>query len=307
MIELRGVHVRFSTNGTMQAARDVSLTARDGRTMVMIGETGSGKSVLLSAILRLLPPTAAVRGEILLDGLNLLALPEKEMTAIRGKRIGYIPQGNGAGMNPLLRTGYQVGEPLMEHKGFSRREAVIRSIELLAQFGLDGADKVSRMYPHQLSGGMRQRAMIAMGMAADAEVVLADEPTKGLDHARTQRVVESFAALRGKTMLCVTHDLGFAEQIADALCVLYASELVEFADREALIREPLHPYTHALLMAQPKHGLRCEVAFASTREAQAMDACVFHAACPRRQPRCAQRPPLFQRGGRKVRCWLYAD
>lgn len=307
MIELRNVHVRFSSNGQMQAVRDVSLLAEAGRTTVMVGETGSGKSVLLAAILRLLPPTATVEGEILLDGHNLLSLSERDMTRVRGAHIGYVPQGNGGGMNPLLRTGFQVGEPLMEHKGLTKKAAAAQGVALMERFGLDAAEQVARMYPHQLSGGMRQRAMIAMGMAADAEVVLADEPTKGLDHARTQRVVESFAALRGKTMLCVTHDLGFAEQIADALCVLYASELVEFADREALIREPLHPYTHALLMAQPKHGLRCEVAFASTREAQAMDACVFHAACPRRQPRCAQRPPLFQRGGRKVRCWLYAD
>ncbi|HML45529.1 MAG TPA: ABC transporter ATP-binding protein [Clostridia bacterium] len=304
MLELRQVNVTFSTNGQMRAVRDVSLIVPDKRVTVMMGETGSGKSVLLLAILRLLPPTAIVGGSIALDGRDLLRLSEKDMAQVRGKRISYIPQGNGAAMNPLMRVGYQVGEPLMVHRGYSVRQAADATLALLRALDLQNEEQVASQYPHQLSGGMRQRAMIAMGMAADAAIILADEPTKGLDPGRIEQVVAAFLRLRGKTVLCVTHDVDFAEQVAEDVCILYAGELVECAPRSDFFEEPLHPYANALVMAQPKNGLHCTLTFTPHR---IPDACAFWASCPRRMQRCGERPPLVEQGERKVRCWLYAD
>ncbi len=307
MLELQNLSVSFSSSGETAAVRDVSFRVPDGRTTVMVGETGSGKSVLLLAILQLLPPTAQVTGRALLDGADLLALPEKKMAGIRGARIGYIPQSGGGSMNPLLRVGFQVGEPLMEHKGYTKAQAIEASVSLLRQFQLGDEEAVARAYPHQLSGGMRQRAMIAMGAAADAAVLFADEPTKGLDQERVELVVRAFAALQGKTILCVTHDLEFAEQISDDICVMYAAHLVEFSSKEEFFSAPLHPYSKALLLSQPKHGLRCEIGFAPPREAGDKTGCPFYRSCPERTARCREMPPMAEIGTRKVRCWLYAD
>lgn len=306
MLEIENLSVSFSSSGETLAVQDVSFRVEAGHTTVMVGETGSGKSVLMLAVLQLLPPTASVTGSAFLDGVNLLTLPEKKMSKIRGAKIGYIPQSGGGSMNPLLRVGFQVGEPLMEHRGYSKKEAEKASVSLLRQFGLGEEEAVARAYPHQLSGGMRQRAMIAMGAAADAPILFADEPTKGLDSQRVELVVEAFARLTGKTILCVTHDLEFAEAISDEIAVMYAAYLVELSTKEAFFAEPLHPYSKALLFSQPKYGLQCTIGFAPPREAEGKSGCPFFKCCPERGERCKQMPPMVSVGTRKVRCWLYA-
>ncbi len=306
MLELEHVSVSFSSSGDTAAVRDASFCVPDGRVTVMAGETGSGKSVLLQAILQLLPPTACISGKILLDGEDLLRLPEKRLCKIRGAKIGYIPQGGGGSMNPLLRIGFQVGEPLMEHRGYSRAQAVQASIELMRQFQLGDEEQLALSYPHQLSGGMRQRVMIAMGVAADAPTLLADEPTKGLDPDRIQLVIQAFRQLRGKSILCVTHDLDFAQSIADEMRIMYASYLVEACPKEAFFRQPLHPYSKALLLSQPKNGLHCEIGFAPPREGSGKG-CPFYGSCPDGTARCRALPPMVKLGEREVRCWLYAD
>lgn len=307
MLEIQNLSVNFSSSGDTAAVQDVSFAVENGHTTVMVGETGSGKSVLLLAILRLLPPTACVSGKVLLDGADLLAVPEKKMTKIRGARIGYVPQGGGGSMNPLLRVGLQVGEPLMEHRGYSKTQAIEASVSLLREFQLGDEEKLVRAYPHQLSGGMRQRAMIAMGVAADAEVLFADEPTKGLDQDRVDLVVDAFDRLEEKTILCVTHDLAFAEQVADDICVMYAAYLMETCSKEDFFSDPLHPYSKALLLSQPKYGLQCEIGFAPPREAGDRTGCPFYGSCPDRMECCREKPPMVELGARKVRCWRYAN
>lgn len=307
MLEIRNLSVSFSSSGETAAVQDVSFVAAKGHTTAMVGETGSGKSVLLLAILRLLPPTACVTGQALLDGVDLLALPERAMARIRGAKIGYVPQGGGGSMNPLLRVGLQVGEPLMEHRGYTRQMATEAAVSLLREFELGDEEKLIRAYPHQLSGGMRQRAMIAMGVAADAGVLLADEPTKGLDQERVDLVVEAFARLRDKTVLCVTHDLSFAEQVADDICVMYAAHLVEICPSEFFFSRPLHPYSKALLLSQPKYGLQCEIGFAPPRETGDKTGCPFYESCPERMERCRKKPPMVELGERRVRCWQYEN
>lgn len=307
MLSIENLTVSFSTNGQTDAIRDISLEVPDGQTTVLVGETGSGKSILLLAVLRLLPATARVTGRVLLDGTDLLTLKEKQMTKIRGNVIGYIPQGSGSCMNPLMKVGPQVGEPLTEHRGFDRSSALHRAVALMKQFHIGEEEKIADSYPHVLSGGMRQRAVIAMGVAADSPYLFADEPTKGLDPPRIADVTEAFSLLKGKTMLCVTHDLRFARSIADRVCILYASRLLEVCTAEEFYSGPLHPYSRALLASQPENGLQCQIGFAPSREDTTKTGCIFCGSCPKRHEKCLQEPPMTAVGTRKVRCWLYAD
>lgn len=308
MLNIQDVTVRFGPPGTPNAIEHVTLQVPDRKRTCIIGETGSGKSVLLLSILQMLPETATVTGSAILNGEDLLALSPKQMRKRRGKVIAYIPQGSGDGMNPLLTVGYQVGEPLMLHKKQGKKTAIDRAYAILKKFDIGQDERIVKAYPHMFSGGMRQRALIAMGVIADAEILFADEPTKGLDQSRIQRVVEGFHKLDGKTLLCVTHDLRFAHQIADYLSVMYASELIEFASGEEFFRKPLHPYSQALLAALPENGMKIQEGFAAPREDEiAGRGCHYAQRCPYANERCCMKPPLIEIQDRKVRCWLYAD
>lgn len=308
MLELDRVSVRFSARTAVQAVDDVSLTLKNGERLAMIGETGSGKSVLLLAALRLLPPTAVVSGRVLLDGENILTAEQKRLRQIRGGRISYVPQGGGGSMNPLLTVGFQAGEPLMEHKGFSQKAAVQAAVGLFRALELGNEKSLARAYPHMFSGGMRQRALVAMGMSAGAEILFADEPTKGLDRARVTLVADTFNRLEGRSLLCVTHDLPFARSISRTLCVLYAGQQVELGETAQLFTHPLHPYTQAMLDALPENGMRCPAAgLAPQEQARWRTGCRYGAQCPHRLDKCGQAPPLVFLDRRAVRCWKYAD
>lgn len=307
MLELKNVSVSFSSTGYTRAVKNVSLNISEKKNMILIGETGSGKSVLLQAILRLLPPTAIVSGEIILGKKNLLELSEKQMQKIRGALIGYIPQGNAFAMNPLLKIGFQVGESLIEHKGMSKYQAFQESIRLLERFELGNEKNLVQEYPYILSGGMRQRVMIAMGIAAGAPILLADEPTKGLDQNKIFRVVHAFQSLHEQSILCVTHDLKFAQAIGDQICVMYAANQMEIADNNDFFSQPLHPYSQALLNSQPEKGLKCDIGFAPSREHAKQYGCIFSGNCPQREARCQNEPPMITIGTRKVRCWKYVS
>ena len=308
MLEIKDVNVHFSSAGAVGAVEDFSLTLEPRSKTVLIGESGSGKSVLLLSLLRLLPATAQITGSVLLDGVDLFRLRESELEKIRGDRISYIPQGGGNGLNPLLKIGLQVGEPLMEHRGYPKKKAVEASIQLLRRFRLGREEAWIKAYPHMLSGGMRQRAMIAMGVAAGSRVILADEPTKGLDSDRIQRVVECFRELREETLLCVTHDIHFAQAVGQQFVVMYAAQQLEIALNQEFFANPLHPYSQAILRAMPENGLECSVGFAPPHDVYASRGCRFSDRCPYKTPRCEEEvPPMLDRNGHKVRCWKYAD
>lgn len=220
----------------------------EGSKTAIIGETGSGKSVLLLAILGLLPKNAAVSGNILLDGEDLLKADKKRIREIRGGIISYVPQGGGASMNPLLKVGFQVGEPLMEHRGYSKKAAEKDSIGLLKRFNVGNEEKIAKAYPHMLSGGMQPAAQwVAMGISAGPRIILADEPTKGLDERRIRMVADALNQLKEETLLCVTHDMKFAKAVRDKISVMYAAQQLEYGTAAQVLEHPLHPYTQDMI------------------------------------------------------------
>lgn len=307
MLELKHVSVKFSSGSSVLAVDDVSMTLLPGSKTAIVGETGSGKSVLLLAAIRLLPPNAVVSGEVLLNGEDILKADKRRLRKVRGGVISYVPQGGGASLNPLLKVGFQVGEPLMEHRGYAKKRAFAASIGLLRRFHLGEEERLAKAYPHTFSGGMRQRAMVAMGIAASAKIILADEPTKGLDDGKIRLVEQSFLQLEKETLLCVTHDMNFARAISREICVMYAAQQVEYGGSEEIFLDPLHPYTRDILAAMPENGMRCdEAGFALSHEDYAQG-CRYRDRCAQRFEKCAESPPLFDKNGRKVRCWLYAS
>ena len=308
MLELHHVSVEFVSQASVLAVDDVSMCLPDGSRTAIVGETGSGKSVLLLAILRLLPPSARVNGSIAVDGEELLLADKKRMQQIRGGVISYVPQGGGASMNPLMRVGFQVGEPLMEHKGYYKKQAVAAIIPLLKRFNLSREVEMARAYPHTFSGGMRQRAMVAMGISAGARIILADEPTKGLDRRRVELVGQTLNLLGDETLLCVTHDMSFARSISREICVMYAAQQVEMGLTEELLTDPLHPYTRDMIAAMPENGMQCQSAgFAPSHGSYLHHGrgCRYQERCRERCARCGEEPPIIEIDGRKVRCWKY--
>lgn len=305
MIELKNLSVQFA--GNVKALDDMSLLVPDGKNTVVIGESGSGKSVMLSSILRILPPSASVTGRILLDGIDLLLLNEQEMTTLRGTQLAYIPQGGGTSMNPLLTVGYQIAEPLMEKRRMKKEQALLVAIDWMKRLRLGNENALASSYPHTLSGGMRQRALIAMGGITGAPLLLADEPTKGLDGERIDAVTEIFQELKDRTLLCVSHDLNFAKTIADYVVVMYAAQAVEYCTCKEFFESPLHPYSRMTLAAMPENGLNISAGFAPTHKEMSMLGCRFYSRCPCRKEYCKNIPPMVELGERKVRCWMYAD
>ena len=302
MITITGLHVRF---GGTYAVEDFDLVVPDGQTTVIIGESGSGKSVMLSAILQILPREARVTGSVRLGDTELMGLPARQFRRIRGARLAYIPQGSGNSLNPLLTTGFQIAEPLMEHHKTPKKQALRDAIALMRRLNMGDEERVAQAYPHTLSGGMKQRALIAMGVASDAPDILADEPTKGLDRERIAMIEELFAQLANSTILCVSHDLRFTQTVADRVCVMYDAQKVEEADAAEFFARPLHPYAQMMLAALPENGMHGG-GFATAYESD-YHGCRFRERCPHRTQKCTAPPPMVAVGTRKVRCHLYAD
>lgn len=254
-LEIRNLRVSFRTDaGRLQAVRDVSFTLRKGRTLALVGESGSGKSVTSRTIMGLLAGNAVVEGgQILLDGVDLLQLSPAQWCAIRGWRIAMVFQDPLSCLNPVMQVGKQITEA-MRNAGLSRRQARERAVELMGEVGIAQPERWFRAYPFQLSGGMRQRVVIAIALASDPEILICDEPTTALDVTIQAQILELINRLKSRrhlSVLFITHDLGVVAQMADDIAVMYAGKIVEYGTAEEVFYDPRHPYTWALLAAMP--------------------------------------------------------
>lgn len=259
LLSIKNLHVSFpSAQGTFKALRGVSLTLEKRSVLALVGESGSGKSLTALSIMGLVPPPGIInKGEIFFDGQELTAFSEDKLRTIRGKHISMVFQEPMTSLNPVLRISDQVTEPLVLHTGLTRQAAFERAIELLTSVGIPSARERMLDYPHQLSGGMRQRVMIAMALACDPALLIADEPTTALDvtiQAQILELLDKHRKSSGLTMLLITHDLGIVAERSDYTAVMYAGQIVESAPTALLFSAPRHPYTRALMTSLPQNA-----------------------------------------------------
>ncbi|UCE86133.1 MAG: ABC transporter ATP-binding protein [Deltaproteobacteria bacterium] len=317
LLEVRDLHVSFDTEaGAVPAVRGVDLRVQRGETLAVVGESGCGKSVTALAILRLLDPSGRIeRGAVRFDGQDLLGLSEPEMRALRGRRIGMVFQEPMTSLNPVFTVGDQIGEVLAIHRGLGKRERRAEAIRLLEKVGIPAAAERVDQYPHEMSGGMKQRVMIAIAIACEPEVLIADEPTTALDVTVQAQILDLLRALQQEmrmAIVLITHNLGVVAQFAQRVLVMYAGKIVERSDVATLFREPLHPYTRALLRALPSRSAHAErlVSIAGTVPSplEYPPGCAFCARCPDVLPRCADDEPRLEgvEAGHAVACWLHA-
>jgi len=324
ILAVRDLRTFFDTfDGVVKAVDGVSFAIAPGQTFALVGESGCGKSVTALSIMRLIPapPGRIAGGRIVLGGDSLLDLPESEMRDVRGSRVAMIFQEPMTSLNPVYTVGSQIIEPIRLHQRLPRGQARDRAVKMLADVGIPDPAQRYKEYPHQLSGGMRQRAMIAMALSCNPELLIADEPTTALDvtiQAQILDLLNRIQADRGLSILLITHDLAVVAETADAVAVMYASKLVELADVKALFGQPMHPYTRGLFRSLPRLGQRrdrLETIPGSVPNPLAFPTgCKFHPRCPvgRDIERCrTQEPELRELPGRHcVACWEcpgYAD
>ncbi|WP_126424866.1 ABC transporter ATP-binding protein [Brevibacillus marinus] len=314
LLVVKELRTHFRTvDGVVPSVNGVSFSVKSGETLAIVGESGCGKSVTSLSIMGLISdPGKVVGGEILFEGKDLLKLSGKEMRKLRGNQISMIFQEPMTSLNPIFTVGFQIGEVLQLHAGLDKRQAKERCVELLKLVGIPRAEKVADNYPHQLSGGMRQRVMIAMALACNPKLLIADEPTTALDVTIQAQILELIAKLckeRETGVILITHDLGVVAEMADRVVVMYAGEVVEEADVYHLFASPKHPYTKGLLNSLPKLDEQREELGAiegTVPNPLAMpDGCSFHPRCPLADSRCKTVKPQLAQAGKehKVRCF----
>jgi oligopeptide/dipeptide ABC transporter ATP-binding protein len=316
LLDVRDLSVSFTaTRGRVPVLERVSLAVRAGEIVGLVGESGSGKSVTALSILGLLGEQGRVdAGQVRFEGRNLIGLPERELRTVRGRRIAMVFQEPMTSLNPLLPVGFQVAEVLEEHLGLGRREAAARAVSLFGDVGIPAPERRVGDYPHQLSGGMRQRVMIAMAMACRPQLLIGDEPTTALDvtiQAQILALLRDLGRATGMAVLLITHDLGVVAALADRVVVMYAGQVVEEAPTRELFAAPRHPYTRLLLAVAPAVRAKRPALPAIPGSIPAPNAlpggCRFHPRCPDAVSRCREAgPTLDPVGSGRVRCWLAA-
>jgi peptide/nickel transport system ATP-binding protein len=318
LLEVHDLSVRFRTDdGYVQAVYDMSLEVDHGEVVALVGESGCGKSVTALSLVDLLPASADVSGSVMLDGTDLRRLDAARMREIRGSDIAFVFQEPMTSLNPVFTIGRQIAEVLRRHRRYARAEARERAIELLDVVGIPAPARRAGEYPHQMSGGMRQRVMIAMAIACEPRILIADEPTTALDVTIQAAILDLLRDLRdrlGMAVLLITHDLGVVADMADRVIVMYAGRRVEEAPVDELFARPQHPYTIGLLGAVPDPGnvppaghserLREIPGLVPTLQAPA-DHCVFAPRCPRETAQCTEQLPAFaeQWRGHRTACF----
>ena len=256
LLEVKNLCVNFGTyGGEVKAVRGVTFDLHKGETLAIVGESGSGKSVACKTIMRILSSNGYIKdGQILFDGKDLTKISEKDMEKVRGKDIAMIFQDPMSSLNPTMTIGKQIMEPIIKHQGFSKEDARKRAIELIELVGISDAEKRFKQYPHQFSGGMRQRIVIAISLACNPKVLIADEPTTALDVTIQAQILELIKDLQEKTgvaVIFITHDLGVVANMADRVAVMYAGKIIEYGTSDDIFYDPKHPYTWGLLGSMP--------------------------------------------------------
>ncbi|ARP79793.1 dipeptide ABC transporter ATP-binding protein DppD [Bordetella genomosp. 8] len=313
LIRARGLHVAFvSRDGTVAAVNGIDLDLTEGQVLCVLGESGSGKSVTLRALMRLNPPAKTVmRGELTVAGHDMMALPDARLPDLRGKVVSMIFQEPMTALDPVFTIGHQIVETIVRHEGVSRTAARQRALDLLDLVQIPSARMRLDAYPHELSGGLRQRAMIAMAISCRPRLLLADEPTTALDATVQIQVLLLLRRLQeelGMGVVFVTHDLGVAGEIADRVAVMYAGRIVEQGSVSSLLTDPLHPYTQGLLGATVQPGNRgarlATIPGAPPDLRMPLSGCAFAPRCPRAEEACRVAVPQFHHPspGRAVRC-----
>lgn len=306
----------YTDDGIVKAVNDVSFSLNKGHTLGIVGESGCGKSITSLSVMRLIdsPPGKIVGGKIVFKGEDLLAKSEEEMRRVRGKRIAMIFQEPMTSLNPVYTVGRQIEEALLIHESMTKKEAKRRALEMLRLVRIPLPEKRFDEYPHQLSGGMRQRVMIAIALACSPELLICDEPTTALDvtiQAQILALIDELKEKTGTSVIMITHDLGVISEIADEVLIMYAGEIVEYAPKTQLFQNPLHPYTQGLIACVPKLSRdsdRLQTIEGTVPSFDDMPAgCTFWPRCPFAESICKEKkPPLIDCGNRTVRCHRYA-
>jgi oligopeptide/dipeptide ABC transporter ATP-binding protein len=319
ILEVKGLKTHFFTkHGVSKAVDGIDFTLRKGETLGIVGESGCGKSMTSLSILRLIPspPGKIEDGQVLYKGKDLVTLSEDEMRKIRGNEISMIFQEPMTSLNPVIPVGEQIAEALRLHQSMRKKDAWNKAVEMLKLVGIPSPEKRAKQEPFQLSGGMRQRVMIAMALACTPEVLIADEPTTALDVTIQAQILELIKDLQkkiGMGVIMITHDLGVVSETCDNVAVMYAGNIIEHAPTEKIFTNPKHPYTQGLLNSLPKiHEDQEEL---QTIEGSVPSpynmpiGCRFASRCPYQKPLChAQKPDLIEQiDGVKIRCWMYTD
>lgn len=308
LLDIRGLKVGFPTpDGLVRASDTTDLKIYFRETLGLIGETGSGKTVLGMAILRLLQPNTVIEGEIRYRGRDLLPLPGEEMRKIRGKEIGIVLQNSGTSLNPVYTVGDQIAEAVTLHQGLKGSRAQHRAVELLDDVRIADPARMARGYPHQFSGGMRERALIAMALACSPSLLIADEPTKGLDAVTKREIIDLFKEVnRDRSVLFITHDIEAARSLTTRVAVMYAGEIVEVGGTGEILSDPAHPYTRGLLASLPERGMQ-PIPGSAPSLITPPPGCRFSPRCGRAGEDCrTEHPGLVEvRPGHYARCMLY--
>ncbi|WP_371812860.1 ABC transporter ATP-binding protein [Saccharopolyspora sp. ASAGF58] len=307
LLEVEDLHVEFRTrDGVAKVLNGVSYHVDAGETLAVLGESGSGKSVTAQTIMGILdiPPGAITGGAIRYQGEDLLTASDSRRRELRGDSMAMIFQDALSALNPVYTVGFQIAEQLRMRRGMSRKAAMARTVELLDQVKIPNAKQRVKEYPHQFSGGMRQRAMIAMSLALDPELLIADEPTTALDVTVQAQIMDLLDELRrelGMGLILITHDLGVVAEVADRIVVMYAGRIVESADAYSLYKQPGHPYTEGLMRSIPRLDLKGQeletIKGLPPNLLAVPPGCPFHPRCPRAQERCRQEVPTYHQLG----------
>jgi peptide/nickel transport system ATP-binding protein len=317
LLSIEDLHVRYDDpRGEVRAVDGLDLTLEEGETYALVGESGCGKTATAYSILRVVEPGRIAGGKVIFGGRDLMGLSEREMRRVRGAEIGLAFQEAGAALNPVLKIGTQVGESLRIHRGLSRKEAWREAVRLLGEVALPDPERQASSYAHELSGGMKQRAMLAIALSCRPRLLIADEPTSALDLTIQAQILALLRTLKAEyrlTVLLITHDFGVVAEIADRVGVMYAGRLVEEAPVREIFARPRHPYTQALLAAIPEdagdgRGKRLRALPGQVPDPLAYPpGCRFHPRCPEAFAPCATVEPLptVLDGGCRVACHLY--